>query len=81
VGTHPLEASGREFNEDGVYVAAFTPALANEEGMFGINIEGTLTLDAIGDRLGGSFQFSAENANGQKVLVSGTFTDVPLIYG
>lgn len=80
-GIHDLEASGREYEADNVYMAAFTPALADETGIYSKAISGTLTLEVIGEVISGSFNFSAENDNGERVSVSGSFSDIPLVVG
>lgn len=76
-GTHPLAS----YADNAQYIAAFTPALADESNIFGESVSGSITLETAGDRFSGSFQFTAQNPAGEQITVRGTFRDVPLVFG
>lgn len=80
-GVHDLVPSGQEYDQPGIYMAAFTPALADEMGVYDSGVNGTLTLDVAEGTISGSYTFSAQNQNGEQVSVSGSFSGIPLVVG
>ncbi len=75
-GEHPIVATVlRPQDLVGINVAVVGAA---RTAPFTVNVAGTLTLDAeIGQTpISGSFTFTAENVDAQRITVTGTFTDV-----
>jgi hypothetical protein len=89
-GTHPLEVRD-ELAQD--QTAAVEVGIALDEDNFALGVEdyddeidGTITLDSIGETIGGSFEFTAvyldTDENDQEIRktvnVQGTFSDIPV---